>query len=142
MIQYLGICSRIPITWGWKVVGSGNGTDETHLARILLIVGRKVIEAYYFLLCNIYRNALSKFSQLEKYRWQNTPDQLYQTGNMLFINKNMALDVELQVMLGSEKAIGEDRLSLDSLKFYLPLEHRLNLTFRWNQHETVLKPDA
>ena len=41
MIQHLGICSRIPITWGWKVVGSGKGTDETHLARILLIVGRK-----------------------------------------------------------------------------------------------------
>lgn len=58
---------------------------------------------------------------------------------MHFINKNTARDVELQVTLGSEEDTGEDRLGLDSLKFYLHLEHRLNLTFRWNENGTVLK---
>lgn len=51
---------------------------------------------------------------------------------MLFMNKNMAHDTELQVMLGSKKATGESRLGLDSLKFHFPLQHELNLTFRWS----------
>lgn len=49
--------------------------------------------------------------------------------NMLFFNKNRARDMELRVIMGSEKAAREHKLDLDSLKFYFPLEHELNLTF-------------
>lgn len=53
--------------------------------------------------------------------------------NMLFFNKNRAHDMELRVIMGSEKAAGEHKLDLDSLKFYFPLEHELNLTFGGSQ---------
>lgn len=37
--------------------------------------------------------------------------------------------MELWVIMGSEKVAGEHKLDLDSLKFYFPLERKLNLTF-------------
>lgn len=71
--------------------------------------------------------------KLEK-KTQNN-GKMYQTncsrcGTCSLMNKNMAHDTELQVMLGSQKATRKSRLSLDSLKFHFPLEHELNLTFR------------
>lgn len=52
---------------------------------------------------------------------------------MLFFNKKRAHDIELQVITGSDKAVWEHKLDLDSLKFYFPFEHELNLTFRWSK---------
>lgn len=63
----------------------------------------------------------------------NIPDQLYQVQNMLFSNKSRVHNMELQVMLGSEKATREARPGLDSLQFYFPLEHELNVTFPWSK---------
>lgn len=41
--------------------------------------------------------------------------------------------MELKVIMGSEKAIGEHKLDLDSQKFSFPFEHELSLTFRWSE---------